>query len=320
MNVFSIADLESYTNIKAHTIRIWESRYGILKPKRGNGNVRYYSDEDLKILLNVAYLLDHGKWRISQIAQMSEDERNYKVLELAKNQDEVGLIVQELTVAMLTFDEPKFNMVLNNCYHKWGFDETISNTIGEFLNHIGILWQASAINPAHEHFISNLIRQKLFAACDAFEPIHNLNSAWILYLPEHEMHELGLLYMHYYARLRGKKTIYLGQSVPFQDLSQICTNIKIEGIISFFTTNPEVDEIPAYVKSLSELVAQNNPDGKVLLGGFLFQKVSELESFENVKVVSGLKEVKSTFTELNPEQQHNYDRNRSSSAQFYTRG
>lgn len=312
MGAFSIAELESYTSIKAHTIRIWESRYGILTPKRGSGNIRYYSDEDLKVLLNVAYLQNHGNYRISQIAQMSETERNSKVIELANKSDDRGIIVQELTVAMLTFDEPKFNAVLNSCFQKWGFDETISSVIGDFLNHIGILWQASAICPAHEHFISNLIRQKLFAACDAFEPIHQQNSAWILYLPDQEMHELGLLYMHYYARLQGKKTIYLGQSVPFEDLKQISDNIQVDGIITFFTTHPD-NNIPEYLEKLSELIKKNNANAVGIVAGFLLQKLEEKPDVENLHLVSGLQEVKATFTGLNKQIEAQYDRSRSTS-------
>ena len=73
MAVYSIKELEKLSGIKAHTIRIWEKRYQLLSPERTDTNIRFYSDDDLKKILNVSLLNGHG-FKISKIAQFDDDQ------------------------------------------------------------------------------------------------------------------------------------------------------------------------------------------------------------------------------------------------------
>lgn len=217
---FQIRDLEQFTGVKAHTIRVWERRYGLLKPDRTDTNIRTYDIDELKTILNVAYLNQHGH-KISKLAAMAAEERERKVRELAMQESASDGILNTLVMAMLSFDEELFERTCDEHARMKGFRFLVEGVLVKLLERIGILWQSSAICPAQEHFVSNLIRQRLIVA------IANLPKAAaggllnVLFLPEEEIHELGLLYVHYLLRAQGQRTVYLGQSVPRSDLTQV---------------------------------------------------------------------------------------------------
>ncbi|MEQ9302640.1 MAG: MerR family transcriptional regulator, partial [Marinoscillum sp.] len=165
MSTFSIRDLEHLSGIKAHTLRIWEQRYELIKPKRTDTNIRYYDDHDLKLILNVALLKENGI-KISKIAEMSDGELQREVLKLTERNLRYPEQIHALTISMVDLDEDRFNKIISSNILKLGFEKTMMNVIYPFLSKIGILWQTSAINPAQVHFISNLVRQKLIAAID----------------------------------------------------------------------------------------------------------------------------------------------------------
>ena len=164
---YSIKDLEHLSGIKAHTIRIWEQRYRLFTPQRTDTNIRYYTDRDLKLLLNVSLLKDNG-FKISKIADMPYDEI---VKEVAGISDRFGDDEQiaTLTLAMIDMDEVRFEKVMANNILKRGFENTMKKLIFPFLHRIGVLWMTGSIVPAQEHFISNLIRQKIVTAIDSLE-------------------------------------------------------------------------------------------------------------------------------------------------------
>jgi MerR family transcriptional regulator, light-induced transcriptional regulator len=249
---YTIKELEHLSGIKAHTIRIWEQRYSILCPSRTDTNIRCYNDSDLKTLLNVSFLNEKG-YKISRIAQMEIEERQKKVLELCKEPKEASSKLPVLVSAMIDMDEHKFEKTISTVTLQFGFNETMRQLIYPFLNKIGILWQTDKISPAHEHFVSNLIRQKIIVAIDG-QVVQKSEDApsYLLYLPEDELHELALLYMNYIIRSNNLPVIYLGQHLPFSDLTAVYDQCKPDYICTVLTTKPERDKVQEYLFKISE--------------------------------------------------------------------
>lgn len=258
MQEFTIKDLENFTGIKAHTIRIWEQRYGLLTPDRTQTGIRKYSDKDLKFLLNVSLLSNLG-FKISSIAHMSEDEIREAIQSQATENQSEHHVLHVLKISMLNYDEDLFNSVMDESIEKHGLEFTFKEVVIPFMKQIGFLWQANVICPAQEHFISCLVRQKIFASIDK-EPVNTDSNArpYVLFLPELEIHEISLIMMHFVLKKRGLKSIFLGQSVPFDDLKQIQQRLGECTFVSIFTTNPSSVLIPDYLK---KIVHQFNETG-----------------------------------------------------------
>lgn len=221
MAIYSIKDLEKISGIKAHTIRIWERRYGLVEPSRTNTNIRYYSDADLKKLLNISILNQNG-FKISKIAKLDDQQLRDRVLDLCIDAGKNNVQVESLMVSMLELDERKFLNVLSGSIINSGFEATVENVLFPFMERIGMLWQAGTINPAQEHFISNLVRQKIIVAIDNEMQNVSVNGPRIIFfLPEDEFHEIGLLFYSLLARKEGLEVVYLGISVPLTDLKLV---------------------------------------------------------------------------------------------------
>ena len=218
MGNYSIKELEKLSGIKAHTIRIWEKRHSIIEPARTNTNIRYYSDEDLKKILNVSILNNHG-FKISQIASLTRSDLVEHVKTLSEEKTDIGIYIDQLTLSMIDFDELKFEKLLAGYILKLGFERTLLEVVYPFLTKIGVLWLSNNISPIQEHFITNLIRQKIVVAIDGItiKPAEDAKKI-VLFLPENEMHEIGLLFFHYLLKNMGFQTYYLGQYVPLADL------------------------------------------------------------------------------------------------------
>lgn len=255
---YSIKDLEHLSGIKAHTLRMWEQRYNIIEPQRTDTNIRYYLDEDLKRLLNISILVKNGV-RISKVSKMSDKEMYEKVLELSSYKGDYVSQINSLKVAMLDFDQDLFEKVLNTAIFQMGAEEAFRNIIGKFICEVGVLWQTNAINVAHEHFISNLIRQKLFSAIDQLiVSSGKSNDVYVLYLPDEELHELSLLYLYYYLRKNGKRVIYLGQSVPHHYLFSVLKTTGARNFVSVLTTRPYTEELDKYYKEIDEMFGEED--------------------------------------------------------------
>jgi DNA-binding transcriptional MerR regulator len=249
MGQYSIKELEKLSGIKAHTIRIWEKRHRIISPTRTSTNIRLYSDNDLKKIINVAIVNNAGV-KISHIARLSSDELNRMVGQ--ESEKSVGVApIDQLIVAMVDLDEPAFEKLLAKLANKMGFEDLIIKVVYPFLEKIGILWQTGNITPAQEHFISNLIRQKLMVAIDSLPyPARSAPKA-LLFLPENEYHEIGLLFYHYIARKNLLRTIYLGQSVPYTDLKQIVETHQPKFIITSIVSTLNNDSLDGLMNRLS---------------------------------------------------------------------
>jgi MerR family transcriptional regulator, light-induced transcriptional regulator len=266
MGQYSIKELEQLSGIKAHTIRIWEKRHKIIEPSRTATNIRYYSDLDLKKIINVSLLNTYGI-KISKIADMSLDDVNKKVLEISELQNDKGVHIDQMVIAMIDMEEELFEKILNNLILRFGFEKTITEIIYPFLEKIGILWQTQNITPAHEHFISNLIRQKIIVAVDGLPIPPKTSKKILLFLPEGEMHELGLLFYHFLIRKSGYRTYYLGQNVPHEDLISVYKVHQPDFMLTSITSTLTVP-IEKYLEQLAIDFGQT----KILASGYQVQK------------------------------------------------
>ncbi len=217
MNAFTIKDLELLSGIKAHTIRIWEQRYTFLKPQRTDTNIRYYTSDELKTLLNIALLNKYG-FKISHIDRMSQPEMREKITSLTQSQAQQERAINDLIHHMVDIKIEEFELLLDSHIANRGIEKTITYIIFPFLERIGILWLTNHINPAQEHLVTNIIRQKLIVGIDGVSNHIASSKSMLLFLPEGEYHELGLLFMCYLLKSRGIKVIYLGANVPFKDV------------------------------------------------------------------------------------------------------
>ena len=218
MSTYSIKDLEKLSGIKAHTIRIWEQRYHLIEPQRTNTNIRYYSDDDLVKLMNTSLLNQNG-FKISKIAELDSNQIKELILKLNNEIPSLITLTSNLVKSLIEVDEIGFNLVYETSVKNLGFEATIEQLLFPFFEIIGNLWLAGTIVPAQEHFITNLIRQKLIVAIDHERTVASQVRPRILfYLPEGEFHEIGTLYYNYLARKANFEVIYLGTSVPFRDI------------------------------------------------------------------------------------------------------
>ena len=237
---FSIKDLEYLSGIKAHTIRMWEKRYGVLKPNRTDTNIRSYSVNGLQKILNIAFLNENG-YKISRISNMSDDDVNKLVRRITTSKSNVDRAVQSMKVAMINFDQPLFLKTYDGLLTNKTFRDIYNDVFIPLLEQIGYLWQSGTITPAHEQFITNLIKQKLFMNIEHLQKVQPINEdkVFVLFLPDEEIHDIGLYYTNYELLSHGYKVIFLGQSLPMEDLSYLSKLFGTTVFISYLTTKPE---------------------------------------------------------------------------------
>lgn len=243
MATYSIKDIEIMSGIKAHTIRMWERRFGLVIPKRTDTNIRYYSDEDLRNILNISILNQSGL-KISKIAKYSKEELREKVANLLNSSNKYANVIDTMLISLLEIDESAFNKSFTNALQEYGFEKLIENIMFPFLERIGILWQTDTIKPAQEHFVVNLLRQKIINVIETETPYkENEKHKIIFFLPEGELHEIGLLYHSYIARKEGFEVVYLGASVPLQDLKEVQRVTKAKAFFSAYLTAIDKKEL-----------------------------------------------------------------------------
>lgn len=282
MNHFSIKDIENLTGIKSHTLRIWEQRYGIPHPKRTATNIRYYDDEDLKLLLNVSMLNRQGH-KISKLTGLAKEELEKLAQSYALNTSDTSLQLDTMLGAMFNLDEGAFDKILSSHLLKFGLVNTMTELFFPFMKRIGVLWQTGQVNPSYEHFMSNLIRQKMIVAIDSQNSVKKTSAKkFVLFLPEYETHELGLLFANYIIRSHGHESIYLGQNLPYTDLDGIVAQYKPDIIMSVITSTPSKLTTQGFVNNLSERFKNQ----KILLTGIQITGYGALHSPSNVKFIA----------------------------------
>jgi DNA-binding transcriptional MerR regulator len=274
-NSFSIKNLEHLSGIKAHTIRIWEKRYNLFEPERTDTNIRLYNLENLQKLLNVTLLYNNG-YKISKIASLSSQEitENVHKLTINKNADDWSIGLFKL--AMINFDQRLFTKTFNDLLEQFTFSEVFKNVFVPLMNELGVLWQTNSISPSHEHFITSLVKQKIHAMCENLqqESTRRTDRRFVLFLPDNEIHELGLLYLQYEVLHNGFQCVFLGQSVPIESLSNLVDIGEPITFITYFTIEPTQDKIKAYLNTFSSEIIENI-DSELWILGYQVQFMSD---------------------------------------------
>ena len=282
---YDIAQLEKLTGVNSRTIRKWEERYGILTPERTTGNIRIYDDAQLIRLLNVTTLLSNG-YKISKIAALSDAQfakgiQEVQAIQERNKSSDHDIIIHQLIVATLHFDEAAFEAVLIRVIKRLGMLDTMLYVLYPFFHKLGLMWLSADATPLQEHFASNIIRRKLLVAIDGLPAPKKTAKTIILLLPPNEWHETGLLLADYLIRSKGHKTIYLGQNVPFETLAELVKNIKPDYLLTFFVARQEEDSLIASTVSLSKLMKHSS----VLVATSLVEK-NILKKYKNIRLLS----------------------------------
>lgn len=266
MNAFTIKDLENLSGIKAHTIRIWEQRYTFLSPQRTETNIRYYSNKELKTVLNIALLNKFG-YKISHIDKMTPDEMKEKILSLSQVQAQQERIVNDMIHAMVDMKMEEFEAVLDNYILAKGIEKSITQIVFPFLERIGVLWQTNHINPAQEHLVTNIVRQKLILGIETTSNHYRQGVMVLLFLPEGEHHELGLLFMHYLLKSRGITILYVGANIPIRDVEFVANAKKPDLLYCHLTSVANNFNFEKFLINFHNRL----PDFKLVVSGALTQ-------------------------------------------------
>ncbi|MFO7673843.1 MAG: MerR family transcriptional regulator [Lutibacter sp.] len=282
---FTIKDLENFSGIKAHTIRIWEKRYNLFEPKRTDSNIRYYDMDSMLKLLNVSLLYNNGL-KISKIASLSDDKMELSVKELVFKEGFESKALNSFKLAMLNFDEGLFNQTYNGLISQTSFRTIFTEVFIPFLTEIGVLWQVHSITPAHEHFITNLIKQKILINTEKLQFLqpNKTERKFVLYLPMHEIHELGLLYLHFELLFHGYHSIYLGQSVPVENLNDLQKIFDDVCFLTYLTVEPSKETVEEYLEQVYSEVLKDTNDHLWVLGSKLAQFDSDSFKNEQIKI------------------------------------
>lgn len=297
---FSIKDLENLSGIKAHTIRIWEKRYALFQPNRSDTNIRNYSLKSLQKILNISYLNKNG-YKISKIAKLNNEEIKLVVNEIAKTNRDNDSVINKFKMCMFSFDQALFFSTFDKLTKEYSFREIFYNFFVPFLDDIGLLWQTDTITPAHEHFIVELIKQKLLISIEkASKKVkkENKDRTYVLFLPANEIHELGLLFINYELSERGLHTIYLGQSVPIDSLQYLKDYYSDITFISTFTVKPESDIIDKYLKELTEKILDNT-NNSFYVSGRQTNEINTSEVSTKINILKNTEELLNNLTFLN---------------------
>ncbi len=286
MGQYSIKDLESLSGVKAHTIRIWEQRYQLLHPSRTPTNIRFYTDDDLKTLLNVSLLNKHGI-KISNIATMDKVAMGEKVLNVTSSSSDEDVLTESLLRSMLDFDEDRFEKALNTAIMREGFEKAFVHVLLPLMQRTGVLWISGSVKPSQEHFISNLIRRKLCVAIDnIFHDKEKPSKKFLLFLPEGETHELLLLFTEYILRKSNHQVAYIGCSLPSDDITFVYRKFKPDVLLTYVTVPLKSVSVQQFIDGLSETF----PALKIIVGGFQMNDES-LKLPNNVARINSLEDL-----------------------------
>ena len=285
MNTFSIKDLEQLSGIKAHTIRIWEQRFSFLKPSRTGTNIRYYTNEELKNVLNVSLLNRYG-YKISHIDKMNTKEMEEKILSLSQTEAQQERIVNELINQMIVLNTDEFETTLNKFIATKGIEKTITTVVFSLLEKIGLLWQTNHIIPAQEHLVTNIIRQKIIIGIENLTNNVKDSKSVLLFLPEGEYHEICLLFVHYLLKRKGIKVIYLGANSPLKDVSFLVNLKKPLYLYTHLTSVGNKFHLEKFFTKLHSII----PDNKIIISGQLVNGYKKVVP-SNIELKNSLNDV-----------------------------
>ena len=287
MRHYTLNELEKLTGILAATIRVWERRYNLIKPKRTVTNRRWYDDDDLRRIINIS-LIYHSGMKISKIAKYSESELEEKVEFLTRDSVSSDVHINSLIVAMLSFNGNAVNEILLRSIINIGFEETFSNVVFPFLRRVGIMWHTGSVNTGAEHFITNIFRGRLISAIDSLPPANDpKRKRVIMYLPDNELHEMGLLFYSYLIRKFGHEVLYLGQATPFLALTEVNEKWHSDILVTGVLSDLSISEPQEYLNNLSSTFKSQ----KILVSGSLADE-PVIEKYKNIYPIRSVNDLK----------------------------
>ena len=285
---YSISDLEQLSGVQTHTIRIWERRYHALTPMRSAGNTRFYDDRQLRRLLNIVGLSQTGL-KISQVCALTDEEMDRllgkQLDQLISKNEQIEYYISQLLNFGLSYQEYEFDALISECVENHGIIITYKDVIHPLLVRLGLMWRRDHICPAQEHFISNILRQKIYKAIDELPVKLDSDATWLLFLPEDEGHDIGLLYANYLLKAAGKKVIFLGGRVPMDSLKDAMEHNAIDHILLFMVRSRPINEANAYLEEISDLYQKT----EIHLAGN-YKLISELQLAQNVHWFQSIEE------------------------------
>ena len=294
-NVFSIKDLENLSGIKAHTIRIWEKRYNVLEPMRSDTNIRSYDIKNLQKLLNIVLLHNYG-YKISKIGSLTQEQINKLANDIISEKSAKNHAISTFKMAMMNFDQSLFFKTYNQLLSEKSFREVFYTVFVPLMQELGFLWQTETISPAHEHFITYLIKQKLLINTEKVQIIEptRTDKVFVLFLPLNEIHELGLMYLNYEILLKGYQTIYLGESIPTESLLDLKKSFEKITFVSYITVEPNQEEIDSYISDMNLKLIENSEHELILLGR-MTQYISSKNITKNIRIFNSIEELSNTL-------------------------
>jgi DNA-binding transcriptional MerR regulator len=294
-NVFSIKDLENLSGIKAHTIRIWEKRYNVLEPMRSETNIRFYDIKSLQKLLSIVLLHNYG-YKISKISSLSHEDFNKLANEIISEKSAKNHAISTFKVAMMNFDQTLFFNTYNKLLSEKTFKEVFYSVFIPLMQELGFLWQTDTISPAHEHFITYLIKQKLLINTEKVQTLTptNEDKVFVLFLPSNEIHELGIMYLNYEILLNGYQTIYLGESIPIDSLLDLKRAFEKITFVGYFTVEPNKEIIEDYIDEMHEKLIKDS-DNEILLLGRMTAEIKDKNKYKNIHIYNSIEELTSSY-------------------------
>lgn len=299
MNQFSISQLAQFSGVKPHTIRIWEQRYNALQPQRSEGNTRYYDGAQLRRLLNIVSL-SKARLKISQLCTKTDEELFSLLKEYyltAEEQNDYDYFVNRLVASGISYDEAAFSKLFSHCLLRFGLETTYKKIIYPMLNRVGLMWSSNMMPPSQEHYISNLVRQKLFTSIDSITAEGGESQKWLLFLPENEFHEIGLLFAGYLLKSKGKQVIYLGSNVPLPSVRDCLEDTGADHLLLFLVHNDLPENVSAYLEELS--VLGKKKEIFIACSGELSAKINMKTSFKYLHSVDDLESALEDGEKLN---------------------
>lgn len=287
---YSIKDLENLTDIKAHTIRIWEQRYGLLTPKRTETNIRFYEDQDLKKLLNVNLLYTKG-YKISKIAALTDEEILEKSKEIIQNErkwddNEVDVLL----MGVIELAEDNIREILERLYQENGIEHLFSRTVIPLLTKMGELWQLNSLSVGHEHFFSNIFRGFVTSKTLNLKPAKSTGKKILMFLPPNEEHELSLLIYQYMFKREGWQVFYLGSNVPLADLKVSYDQITPDLVLTSLIAKSSEKEFENIIEKIREVI----PDNELVLSGSMSAAFKE-KLTSDIRLIASERDLKLLF-------------------------
>lgn len=257
MRSFGIAELERLSGLKAHTIRTWEERFGILKPARTEGNFRSYSLEDLKYILSLALLNQNGH-KISRLSQLSDAELNSRLANLTDIDCRYKIAINDLLFCMYSLDFPGFERELSNCFSNWDASIVVTYVIQTFLKLTGLEWKGNHL--LEEHMVVTILRSKLLHSIEEISISAPNTKVVLLFLHEAKYLDLSLLCVYHKLKSEGIKVIYMGNDVSIDNLSKLLDTTKLDLAYTYLPAKAKMQ-----TEKLAPLFSKKLHNGKIII-------------------------------------------------------